>query len=64
MSRGKRDAASGILKSSMRDNYTEHGVDEVRTCLSVPTESIGEYLRYRSITRKSERRTAIPTFPA
>ncbi|KAI0712250.1 hypothetical protein C8Q76DRAFT_622592 [Earliella scabrosa] len=28
MSRGKRDAASGILKSSMRDNYTEHGVDE------------------------------------
>ena len=28
MSRGNRDAASGILKSSMRDNYTEHGVDE------------------------------------
>ena len=28
MSRGNRDAAAGILKSSMRDNYSEHGVDE------------------------------------
>lgn len=29
MTRGNRDVAFGILKSSMRDNYTEHGVDEV-----------------------------------
>ncbi|KAI0657350.1 hypothetical protein C8Q70DRAFT_919587 [Cubamyces menziesii] len=28
MSRGDREAATGILKGSMRDNYTEHGVDE------------------------------------
>ncbi|KAI0754897.1 hypothetical protein C8Q80DRAFT_1247769 [Daedaleopsis nitida] len=28
MSRGNRDASSSILKSSMRDNYTEHGVAE------------------------------------
>ncbi|KAI0667599.1 hypothetical protein C8Q78DRAFT_312476 [Trametes maxima] len=28
MPRGNREAATGILKSSMRDNYTEHGVDE------------------------------------
>lgn len=28
MSRGHRDATFGILKASMRDNYTEHGVDE------------------------------------
>ncbi|KAI0356423.1 hypothetical protein OH77DRAFT_1423356 [Trametes cingulata] len=28
MSRGNREAATGILKGSMRDNYTEHGVDE------------------------------------
>ena len=29
MSRGHRDATFGILKASMRDNYTEHGVDDV-----------------------------------
>ncbi|KAJ8501944.1 hypothetical protein ONZ51_g282 [Trametes cubensis] len=29
MSRGDREAATGILKGSMRDNYTEHGVDEM-----------------------------------
>ncbi|RDX53373.1 hypothetical protein OH76DRAFT_1399274 [Lentinus brumalis] len=28
MPRGNRDASSGNLKHSMRDNYTEHGVDE------------------------------------
>ena len=29
MSRGSRDTTQGILKSSMRDNYSEHGVEEV-----------------------------------
>ena len=29
MSRGSRDPTKGILKSSMRENYSEHGVDEV-----------------------------------
>ncbi|KAI0826867.1 hypothetical protein BC628DRAFT_1319253 [Trametes gibbosa] len=28
MSRGDREPATGILRGSMRDNYTEHGVDE------------------------------------
>ena len=30
MSRGDRAVASGILSLSMRDNYGEHGVDEVK----------------------------------
>lgn len=30
MSRGDRVVASGILSLSMRDNYGEHGVDEVK----------------------------------
>ncbi|KZT11979.1 uncharacterized protein LAESUDRAFT_640702 [Laetiporus sulphureus 93-53] len=28
MSRGSREATSGILKGSMRDNYSEHGVEQ------------------------------------
>ncbi|KAL4251896.1 hypothetical protein ABKN59_002680 [Abortiporus biennis] len=28
MSRGNRDSAAGIIKNSMRDNYSEYGVDE------------------------------------
>ena len=36
MSRGSRDAKQGILKTSMRDNYSEHGVEEVsHFCVSV-----------------------------
>ena len=31
MSRGDREITQGILKHSMRDNYSEHGVEEVRT---------------------------------
>lgn len=34
MSRGNREATQGILKHSMRDNYSEHGVEEVRSSSS------------------------------
>ena len=71
MSRGNRDAASGILKSSMRDNYTEHGVDEaspLRTLLS-PTLLITKFLplparmllRPHSITSASAQHTVTRT---
>lgn len=30
MSRGNREAVSGIINHSMRNNYSEYGVDEVR----------------------------------
>ena len=33
MSRGSRDPVTGILKGSMRDNYSEHGVEEVSRVL-------------------------------
>ena len=66
MSRGDREAATGILKGSMRDNYTEHGVDEVRLTLAFSSfsgpELDAEALTLHSTTRRSARHTVIRTF--
>ena len=60
MPRGNRDASSGILKNSMRDNYTEHGVDEVSTiCDIIATRS--RTSPPSSTTRRLVRHTATRT---
>lgn len=64
MSRGNREASLGNLKNSMRDNYTEHGVDEVSVRIGVVDRAItkcAHRLPAHSTTRKWVRLTATHT---
>lgn len=63
MSRGNREASLGNLKNSMRDNYTEHGVDEVSVRIGVVDRTITNCAHRHIVLQESGCVLPQPTLP-